>query len=160
LSLYKFERTIVQITAENSGSDIEASTKSSFETGNQINTGSLNQVLAKFVNHFIFEAHQTQIAHSGSIPSLQIFFSSSLTKKNISSYLAVTIFDKYSLLTSQISSVQSSLKSKLESLKSSLFSKSSSAYSSFTFSAITVEVLSQRAISFVTLSQPRGITAE
>jgi hypothetical protein len=78
--LYIFERIIVQITAENSGSEIEASTKSSFETGKPIKTGSLRPVLARFTNHFIFEPHQTQTAHSGKSPSLQIFFSSSLIK--------------------------------------------------------------------------------
>ncbi|MDR2640851.1 MAG: hypothetical protein LBC61_06210 [Candidatus Peribacteria bacterium] len=77
---YKLEKIIVQITAENKGSDIEASIKSSFETGNPTKTGNLKDFFENSINHFIFAHHQTQTAHSGNIPSLQIFFNSSLTK--------------------------------------------------------------------------------
>ncbi|MDR1988067.1 MAG: hypothetical protein LBQ24_04945 [Candidatus Peribacteria bacterium] len=77
---YIFEKIIVQITAENKGSEIDASIKSSFETGSQIKTGSLRDFFENSTNHFIFAHHQTHTAHSGNIPSLQIFFNSSLTK--------------------------------------------------------------------------------
>jgi hypothetical protein len=77
---YILEKIIVQITAENSGSEIDASIKSSFETGNHIKTGNLRDFFANSTNHFIFAHHQTQTAHSGSIPSFQIFLNSSLTK--------------------------------------------------------------------------------
>jgi hypothetical protein len=78
---YLFEKIIVQITAEKRGSEIDASNKSSFETtGNQIKTGSLSDFFANSINHFIFAHHQTQTAHSGSIPSFQTFLNSSLTK--------------------------------------------------------------------------------
>jgi hypothetical protein len=91
---YIFEKIIVQITEANIGSEIEASTNSSLDTGNQTKTGNFKFFLAKITNHFILTHPQTQTAHSGNIPSLQTFFNSSLTKCNISSYLAVTIFDK------------------------------------------------------------------
>jgi hypothetical protein len=77
---FAFVKIIVPITAENSGSEIDASIKSSFDTGNQTNTGNLRDFLANSTNHFIFAHHHTQTAHSGNIQSLQIFFNSSLTK--------------------------------------------------------------------------------
>ncbi|NCO31374.1 hypothetical protein GW891_00665 [bacterium] len=43
-------------------------------------TGNLSDFLASSTNHFILEPPHTQIAHSGSIQSFQIFFNSSLIK--------------------------------------------------------------------------------
>jgi hypothetical protein len=77
---YLFERIIVPITLANTGSEIEASEKSSCDTGSPINTGNFNDFFHKSTNHLIFVHPHTQIAHSGNIPSLQIFFNSSRTK--------------------------------------------------------------------------------
>jgi hypothetical protein len=75
---YIFEKIIVQITAENTGSEIDASTNSSLENGNQMKTGNLRDFFAKSTKPFILEPPQTQTAHSGNIPSFPIFLSSSL----------------------------------------------------------------------------------
>jgi hypothetical protein len=77
---FAFVKIIVPITAENNGSEIEASIKSSFDTGNQMNTGNLRDCLANSTKSFIFAHPHTQTAPSGNIQSLQIFFNSSLTK--------------------------------------------------------------------------------
>ncbi|WP_033032840.1 hypothetical protein, partial [Pseudoalteromonas fuliginea] len=76
---YLFERIIVPIADENTGSEIEASANSSFETGSAINVGSLSSDFASSTNQVIFTQPQTQTAHSGSIPSFQTVFSSLLT---------------------------------------------------------------------------------
>jgi hypothetical protein len=76
---YLFERIIVPIAEENTGSEIEASANSSFETGSPINVGSLNSDFASSTNHFIFTHHPTHTAPSGSIQSFPIILSSFLT---------------------------------------------------------------------------------
>ncbi|MDP2395807.1 MAG: hypothetical protein Q8S84_03485 [bacterium] len=91
---YRFDSIIVQITAANTGSLIEESTNSSFDTGVHIKTGNFKFFFDKFTNHLIFTPHHTHTAHSGNIPSLPTFFNSSLTKYRISSYLAVTILER------------------------------------------------------------------
>ncbi|MGB2110505.1 MAG: hypothetical protein ACPHY8_00830 [Patescibacteria group bacterium] len=73
---YLFDKIIVPITLANTGSEIEASAKSSVDAGSPINTGSLIDFLPNSTNPFIFVAPQTHTAHSGNIPSLQIFFKS------------------------------------------------------------------------------------
>jgi len=91
---YKFEKIIVQITQANTGSLIEASTKSSFEAGNQMKTGSFKSFFHNSIKPLILTHHHTQTAHSGNIQSFHTLFNSCLTKYNISSYLAVTIFER------------------------------------------------------------------
>jgi hypothetical protein len=77
---YLLDNIIVPITLENTGSDIDASLKSSCDTGKPINTGSFNDFFPNSTNHLIFVPPHTHIAHSGNIPSLQIFFNSSRIK--------------------------------------------------------------------------------
>jgi hypothetical protein len=84
-SLYLFARNKVQSTLENEGSHTEVSATRSFSTGIPITTGSLKTSFASSTNPLILEPAQTITAHSGSIPSLPIFLSSSLTKNKISS---------------------------------------------------------------------------
>jgi hypothetical protein len=68
------------MTDVNTGSLIEASTKSSFETGSHMNTGSLRVFFQKSTNPFIFTQPPTHTAPSGNIPSFQTLLSSSRTK--------------------------------------------------------------------------------
>jgi len=77
---YLFARTIVPITAANTGSLIDVSASSSLLAGIPINAGSLRLCFARGRNHFIFEDHPTHTAHSGSIPSFHIRLSSCTTK--------------------------------------------------------------------------------
>jgi hypothetical protein len=73
-------------------------------------TGSFKLFLANSINHLILTHPHTQTAHSGNIQSLQTLFNSSLTKYNISSYLAVTIFERYTLEISPSSHIFNSFK--------------------------------------------------
>jgi hypothetical protein len=77
-----------------------------------MNTGNFKLFLDNSTKPLILEPPQTHTAHSGNIQSLHTLFSSSLTKYNISSYLAVTIFDRYNLETSQSSHIFNSFKLK------------------------------------------------
>jgi len=70
----------VQITAADTGSFTNQSDISSSRIGVPIKQGSFKLCLAESRNCFTFTPHQTNIAHSGSIPSFQIALSSSLTK--------------------------------------------------------------------------------
>ena len=91
LRQYLFPSTRFQTTHAYTGSEIEVSLRDSFSTGSPMNTGSLKTFFAVSTSHLCFTAQPTSIAHSGSIPSLQIFLSSADIKEKISSYLAVTI---------------------------------------------------------------------
>ncbi|NCB13814.1 MAG: hypothetical protein EOM78_19615 [Erysipelotrichia bacterium] len=88
---YLFARIKVHITDANIGSLIDESLKLLFSTGIPINVGSLRISFVNSTNHLAFTHPQTNIAHSGSNPSLHAFLSSSFTKYKISSYLAVAI---------------------------------------------------------------------
>ena len=88
---YLFAKINVPITEANTGSLIELSVKVFFSTGIQINAGSLSISFVNSIRPLAFTHHPTKIAHSGSNQSFQAFLNSSLTKYNISSYLAVAI---------------------------------------------------------------------
>ena len=88
---YLFAKIKVQITEAKTGSLIELSVITFFSTGIQIKAGNLNISFVSSINHLAFTHPPTKIAHSGSNQSFQAFLNSSLTKYNISSYLAVAI---------------------------------------------------------------------
>jgi hypothetical protein len=81
-------------------------------------------------------------------------------KNKISSYLAVIIFERYNSDTTPSSHLEILERSISISLKFSILSRESCQNSNFNFSAVSIEVLTQRAISLVTLSQPIGIIFE
>jgi hypothetical protein len=160
LSEYFLARIIVQITHANDGSLIEVSEIVHLSSGTPTITGSLNTSFTSGVNPFILAHHQIITAPSGSIQSFQILFSSSFTKNKISLYLAVNIWLKYLIDTSHSSQGNIFAKFISLSLNSSSILGETSHCSIFSFSATSIDVLTQRAISLVTLSQPNGITAE
>jgi hypothetical protein len=84
----------VPITEANTGSLIVVSVTLFFSTGTQIKAGNLKTSFVNSINHLALTHPPTSIAHSGNNQSFQAFFNSSLTKYNISSYLAVAICDK------------------------------------------------------------------